>query len=566
MMEGSGGNARRVRKPMYFEEHESASVLLATIRNGHVLLQLPTAQQFCWWHAFFSQVDAVIGQHKVYKLYGGPHGFMLSAGVAEPDSQHAASLLCCALHLRQALQGARLPGGGPAAVAMVLSSGPCSSGLLGAASLTYQIVAQWVHATRELLEGQPHLPLMVTGSMHRELPSSIASGLHLLGSVALQRLGCEEVYTMQGFASCRLVCQPRARVAQPDSAAARDAGGSGCEAAAPVLQPAGSTTGDKAGASAGQSAAAGAAPADQSAGSSDSVDTAPAGQSAGSSGSEGCPNHAKGRAGCGGSKGPAEAAHDLLPTTREGVDRPAGTACPAHATKPEASPAARSDGVTKLRGPARRVLAPAHRARDSPELPADVLLRFASAKQEAAFAHFYNGWRQEGDTLAILLGSLMLATVLLSWHSWRLVLLGCTLQAVPLLGAALSRRRPEAYLRHREALWLLQRLLIPLVGSLWTSPGWGVGPLLCAFAADALLRPVRLHLHLLGMLLAVPLVLPVLQSTQIPPPTLSLLPATDWQDCLPGGLPALPLLALAAVGWRAWRDDAAARARFLAAP
>lgn len=44
---------------------------------------------------------------QVYKLYGGPHGFMVSTGVAESDEQHASTLLRFALHVLQAVQAVR---------------------------------------------------------------------------------------------------------------------------------------------------------------------------------------------------------------------------------------------------------------------------------------------------------------------------------------------------------------------------------------------------------------------------------------------------------------------------
>ena len=47
---------------------------------------------------------------QVYKLYGGPHGFMVSTGVAEPDADHAATLLRFSLHLLQATASVRRRG------------------------------------------------------------------------------------------------------------------------------------------------------------------------------------------------------------------------------------------------------------------------------------------------------------------------------------------------------------------------------------------------------------------------------------------------------------------------
>jgi hypothetical protein len=108
------------------------------IRNEDALLCLPPHEQFRWLHRFYLVLDRIAEQHRVYKLYGGPHGFMVSTGVAEPDPEHAATLLRFALHLTQAVQSIRLAGSTPLDLVLVLASGPASSGLLGTTSLTYQ--------------------------------------------------------------------------------------------------------------------------------------------------------------------------------------------------------------------------------------------------------------------------------------------------------------------------------------------------------------------------------------------------------------------------------------------
>lgn len=45
---------------------------------------------------------------QVYKLFGSSFGFMLATNVAEPDPNHAATLLACARELLEALQ--QVPG------------------------------------------------------------------------------------------------------------------------------------------------------------------------------------------------------------------------------------------------------------------------------------------------------------------------------------------------------------------------------------------------------------------------------------------------------------------------
>lgn len=56
---------------------------------------------------------------QVYKLYGGPHGFMISTGVAETDEDHASTLLRFSLHVLQAMHqvGAACRADGEAAAA-----------------------------------------------------------------------------------------------------------------------------------------------------------------------------------------------------------------------------------------------------------------------------------------------------------------------------------------------------------------------------------------------------------------------------------------------------------------
>ncbi|KAL4436869.1 hypothetical protein ABPG75_004008 [Micractinium tetrahymenae] len=179
------------RRPLFDEHHSSASVLMGRVCNDGQLRLLPPKDQFEWLHRFYSVVDRIIGQHKVYKLYGGAQGFMLSAGVAEPDKQHAASLLRCALHLHTAAREIKLPGGTPIDLCLALASGEAHSGLLGSASLTYQIVGRCVQEAQELLDSQAAIPLLIADSMHRELSPEVTQGLVRLGGVGLDGVGLD---------------------------------------------------------------------------------------------------------------------------------------------------------------------------------------------------------------------------------------------------------------------------------------------------------------------------------------------------------------------------------------
>lgn len=172
--------------PLYKEEHEGCSLLHGRFRNSHLLSRLPHQQQFAWLHHFYLLMDRLAGQHKVYKLHGSPHGFLVSAAVAAPDPQHPATLLRFALHLHQAAQKVALPGGQPLDLLMALASGPASSGLLGRLSLTYQVVGRCQEEARELAETQREVPLAIAGSTEELLSPEVRQGLVRLGSVQLR--------------------------------------------------------------------------------------------------------------------------------------------------------------------------------------------------------------------------------------------------------------------------------------------------------------------------------------------------------------------------------------------
>lgn len=96
----------------------------------------------------------------MHKLYGGPDGFSICAGVVQPDADHAATLLACAAHILRVLEPLRFPGGQRPDLVLALASGPASSGLLGFSSLTYQIVGRAPSVARELTHTQLCLPFV----------------------------------------------------------------------------------------------------------------------------------------------------------------------------------------------------------------------------------------------------------------------------------------------------------------------------------------------------------------------------------------------------------------------
>ncbi|KAL4457367.1 hypothetical protein ABPG75_012232 [Micractinium tetrahymenae] len=234
---------------MYEDEHASCSVLLAKIRNEDKLLSLPAHDQFRWLHRFYLVLDRIAEQHRVYKLYGGPHGFMVSTGVAESDDQHASTLLRFALHVLQAVQSIKLPGMVPLDLIMVLSSGPASSGLLGTTSLTYQIVGRAAAVARELMESQETLPFLLTAGMRAMLNPTVAAELHPVGFVLLRSFPgqSEEVFTLARYAGLPLTLPT-----DPAQAPGLPAG----RAAAAVAQDKAAAAGSSAAGAAGQAAAA----------------------------------------------------------------------------------------------------------------------------------------------------------------------------------------------------------------------------------------------------------------------------------------------------------------------
>ncbi|KAL4438235.1 hypothetical protein ABPG77_010596 [Micractinium sp. CCAP 211/92] len=181
----SGGRQSNIA-PLYKDEHDGCSLLHGRFRNSHLLSQLSHQQQFAWLHRFYLLMDRIAGQHKVYKLHGSPHGFLVSAAVADPDPHHPATLLRFALHLHQAAQKVALPGGQLLDLAMALASGPASSGLLGRLSLTYQVVGHCQDVALELVQTQQEVPLAIAGSTAQLLSPEVLHGLVRLGSVQLR--------------------------------------------------------------------------------------------------------------------------------------------------------------------------------------------------------------------------------------------------------------------------------------------------------------------------------------------------------------------------------------------
>ncbi|PRW61258.1 integral membrane single C2 domain isoform A [Chlorella sorokiniana] len=170
------------RKPLYVDQHASASVLVAEFRNAAALLALPESQQFQFLHhSVYILLDELVGRHKVYKLFGSSSGFMLATNVAEPDPRHATTLLSCARDLLEQLEQVRLPCGTPLRPVMALSTGPITSGLLGTVSLTYQLVGRAVSVARELSKMQDDLPFVATRSFRDALAPEAATQLVSLG-------------------------------------------------------------------------------------------------------------------------------------------------------------------------------------------------------------------------------------------------------------------------------------------------------------------------------------------------------------------------------------------------
>ncbi|KAI7837250.1 hypothetical protein COHA_008936 [Chlorella ohadii] len=216
------------------------SVMVAAIRNQADLHVLPASEQFQFLHRLYVAVDALAGAHKLYKLYGSSQGFMLSTNVAEPDDNHAFTLLGAARELLQVLPQVRLPSGEALDVTLSLSSGAASSGLLGTTSLTYQLVGRSVAVARELSQTQEALPLVVTRSLVDMLPPEAAAALVPMGraSVACCPEEPQELYTLPAYRHLPLSRAVAAGDAPPPMPAAPDGGdqwaqqGSGSDAGA----------------------------------------------------------------------------------------------------------------------------------------------------------------------------------------------------------------------------------------------------------------------------------------------------------------------------------------------
>ncbi|PRW57717.1 adenylyl cyclase isoform A [Chlorella sorokiniana] len=542
----SDEDAKRVRKPMYEDEHESCSVLVAKIRNDHLLLNYDSHDQFRWLHRFYLVLDRIAEQHRVYKLYGGPHGFMISTGVAETDEDHASTLLRFSLHVLQAIQQIRLPGLAPVDLCMVLASGRAASGLLGTTSLTYQIVGRPVAVARELMEGQRDLPFMVTSGMYQLLAEEVVAELAEAGQVDLACCPGEQetLYTL-----------PRWRdlpITPP---------GAGLQLVAGLQQLAASgapTTAASSGAAAGAAGAAGRQQAGSSsaaAASADAANATPEGSEAPAPASasqpEGQPNSGSPTVDQVGqesnpslqSSGPGgQSGSEDSPSSGPGATKPAAAKeqRAAQSSKPPQPPASGKGGRTgtaaaaQVAGPAKKQgrslsarLATQHWARglmqpldstlpfntqdtdDSWLSHCDLLLRFNNPAREAAFARFYSTAQAMPEMAWLMIGLLTVTLYYLAATARGTAVpldLLLPFQALPMLGALMWRCSRETYLRWREPLWFAQRLLVLVLTSLpgsfvLASPssaafGFGLGSL----TLEMLTRRLRLHLQLLSSL------------------------------------------------------------------
>ncbi|PSC74422.1 adenylyl cyclase Cya [Micractinium conductrix] len=491
---------QRVRKPMYQDTHGSCSVLVAKMRNEACLLSLPEEDQFRWLHRFYLVLDRIAEQHRVYKLYGGAHGFMMSTGVAEPDENHAATLLRFSLHLLQSVQSIRLPGMEPLDLVMVLNSGPTCSGLLGTTSLTYQIVGKMVTVARELHDTQCDLPFMLCSGMHAALKPSIAVELCSAGEVELlcapgQR---ERVYTLARYAGLPLshpvheahvvakVKQVQAQRAATHAATGQqqreEAAAGGSTAAAPPASP-----------------SAAAAPVPEPATASARCATAEAPQLLG-------PAFPSKPSGPPGDKGGREPGSGDAPQPQPVFKQPklgASMGGSRHAALAPFRAATLHKGCNHS--------LPRNTGSAQPRLESDLLMRFANPALEASYARWSSEKLQGAELSWLCLGlftALLYTCAALARSYSPNLLLVVYFQALPVLGVVLWRWRHETYLTYREGLWMAHRLLVLFATSLPGTflfahptfmPAFAFG--LCTLALEVVFRRVRLHLQLLSSLL-----------------------------------------------------------------
>ncbi|KAL4858295.1 Adenylate cyclase [Chlorella vulgaris] len=443
----------RSKKPMYEDEHASCSVLLAKIRNEGHLLRLPPHDQFRWLHRFYLVLDRIAEQHRVYKLYGGPHGFMISTGVAEPDADHATTLLRFSLHLLQAAQSIRVTGTAPLDMVMVLASGAATSGLLGTTSLTYQIVGKAVSVAREVMETQLEVPFIVLSGMCDELKPEVAAELAPLGSVPLRCCPGEQeaLFSLPRYAAMRLTQPLAASSQQPAMTAAPGTGAGQLGPAAP--------------------------------GNGNPLQTPESANS---------PGVLFGDAGCstaGAAGAPPVALLDSFEAAA--ADRLLRT--------PQA-------GSRHLQNATGAISVPYNQASSEMLMESDLLLRFEDPELESAFAR-YNGESQCLGEMAWLALTLVSAALYgLAWGGPGLLPSSIAqFQLLPMLGALLCHYKRDTF---RELLWFVQRLLVLVCHSLpgsfvFTQPG--IAPWfafgLCNLAVEVLARRLRLHLQLLSSLL-----------------------------------------------------------------
>ncbi|KAI7844590.1 hypothetical protein COHA_001830 [Chlorella ohadii] len=195
------------KPPAYLDLHESATVLVGRFRNEGAFACLTPKQLFAWLHRFYLFLDeAATRNQQVFKLYGGPQGFLLATNVAEPDANHVLKMLAFAQQMMAQAEHIRVPGGARLDLTVAMDSGPMASGLLGKTSLTYQVVGRCLAVSEELAEHQSQVPFLVGEGMYRSLPAEAAAALIPLGGVQLRCCPDEavRVYTLPQFNGLQL--------------------------------------------------------------------------------------------------------------------------------------------------------------------------------------------------------------------------------------------------------------------------------------------------------------------------------------------------------------------------
>ncbi len=133
------------------QHHDSVSVLFADIEGSTPLFSdLEPTEVVDWLNEVFSVMDDLVDRHGLEKLRTMGDGYMVGAGIPNPRSDHATSLVACGLDMIQALQALPPRNGKRIRFRFGINSGPVVAGVIGKSKFHYDIWGDTVNVASRM--------------------------------------------------------------------------------------------------------------------------------------------------------------------------------------------------------------------------------------------------------------------------------------------------------------------------------------------------------------------------------------------------------------------------------